>query len=133
MEKICLTTCLLFFMIITFTGCAEDVGRETTAATIEESDYHIIFRGDTWPDVAFPHKEHVDREDSVCLRCHYCEDIIGDTNWDCRSCHSATNEEGLCNDDGIHGCTYAQCFNCHEGDDHTPGLNPGLDCIDCHR
>lgn len=121
--------CLLLFVIYAFSGCADDTSYETTAATIEESDYHIVFQGDTWPDVVFPHKEHVDREEGVCFRCHYCEKIIGDTNWDCRSCHSAANEDGLCDDDGIHGCTYMQCYNCH--DFHA--RNPGLNCIDCHN
>ena len=132
MGKTALVACLLLIMLALAFGCAEDADRETVAETIDQSDYIIVFRGNTWPDVAFPHKEHADRETGVCLRCHYCEDFIDNTDWDCRACHSASNEEGFCDDDGIHGCTYMQCYNCHEGDEHEPGLNPGLDCIDCH-
>ena len=75
MKYICSAMFIVLLILLCFLGCAEDVGRNTTATAVEESDHYVVFRGDTWPDVVFPHIDHVDREEGVCFRCHYCEKI----------------------------------------------------------
>ena len=117
-------------LMFSFYGCSSSTDTSSISTgqqTISASDFKIKFLGDIWSSVIFKHKEHADRSGD-CYECHYCAGVQGETLWNCRSCHSPGNTEGLCQDDGTHGCIMAQCNYCHEDLQR----NPGLDCIGCH-
>ena len=119
--------CLFMY---SFSGCSSSTDTSSTSTnqqTISASDYKIKFSGDIWSSVVFHHKEHADRFGD-CYECHYCAGVQGESLWNCRSCHTPGNTEGLCKDDGTHGCIMAQCNYCHEDLER----NAGLDCADCH-
>jgi predicted actin-binding protein len=119
--------CLFMY---SFSGCSSSTDTSsmpTGQQTISASDYKIKFSGDIWSSVVFHHKEHADRFGD-CYECHYCAGVQGESLWNCRSCHTPGNTEGLCKDDGTHGCIMAQCNYCHEDLER----NAGLDCADCH-
>ena len=111
-------------------GCSNTTSTSSSseARTIDTANYEIIFVGEEEADVTFQHKEHSDRFDGDCFECHSCGDVVGEIYWNCRDCHSPSDPEQLCNEDEYHGCTYAQCYYCHEDLAH----NPGLSCGACH-
>jgi len=119
---------VLLLIAIVAASCGSETGVPTSAPELSQSDYEIIFVGNEWADVVFPHKDHSDREDGECFCCHNCADVLGDLLWNCTECHTQHDPEELCEVDEYHGCTFTQCNHCHEVLDR----NPGLGCAACH-
>ncbi len=135
MKKI-IATIIPIFIIICIAGCADEDDIDYLAGSqrvIPDSNNEIVFAGTTYPDVTFPHKDHSDRHGGVCATCHFCQDIQTETQWYCRSCHSAEDTEQRCTPpDDLHGCTYVHCYECHEEDGNNPGHTGPGECDYCH-
>jgi len=120
---------------ISFFACENSSEFAGQSPEIDTIYNEILFRGATWADVNFEHKDHSDHFSSDCFQCHNCSDVHDETNWNCRSCHSALNAESLCTvGDDYHGCAFAQCMRCHEDpnvdtSDQAPKRG---DCNTCH-